>query len=393
MQIMVNRRRALNAPTLNDIARAVGVSRTTVSNAFNRPDQLSPELRDKVLSAAQQLGYAGPNPVARILRTGRADAIGLVFGDSLPYAVDDPAALGFLRGVSQVCQESNTGLLMLSAMDVDTAEKTIMRAAIDGVILYSMPHPSKVVERVLERRLPTVNVDQALLQHVPSVTIDDRGAARRLAEHLLALGHRRLGILTMGARDEKRALSKVSAASLVPCSPCEDRIMGYLDAVHAIDNTTGDSGDDSGAGNEADVDETADNGIARESDVPVWNCGPNDEDAAMAAALQILRRPDRPTAILATSDRVAIGILRAAERLSLGVPDDLSVVGFDDIPSAEHVRPALTTMRQPLFDKGVIAARMLLLEDEPSEDHTLTTELVVRASSGPAPSEVKLVYS
>ena len=86
------------SPTLLDVARAAGVSRTTVSNAFNRPDQLSAELRERVLATAREMGYAGPNPMARMLRTGRAGAIGVVFSDRLTYAVTDPAAVAFLQG-------------------------------------------------------------------------------------------------------------------------------------------------------------------------------------------------------------------------------------------------------------------------------------------------------
>src|SRR5918999_3377061 len=117
------------APTLLDVARAAGVSRTTVSNAFNRPDQLSAELRQRVLATARELGYAGPNPMARMLRTGRAGAIGVVFSERLPYNVTDPASVALLEGIAQVCDQEDAALLILSAVDEEAARRVVSRAA------------------------------------------------------------------------------------------------------------------------------------------------------------------------------------------------------------------------------------------------------------------------
>lgn len=347
-------------PTLKELADAVGVSRTTASNAFNRPDQLSPALRDRILSEAHRLGYPGPNPAARMLRTGRAGAIGLVFADPLPYAVGDPTAVAFLQGVARVCERAEAGLLLIPAFNPGAARSTIQAAAVDGFILYCLPFPGATVDEVLERRLPVVAVDLEAPPAVPRVGIDDRAGARMAAAHLLGLGHRRFGVIALdllpdghaGPVDEERRAAATYRTTV-------DRLDGYLEALTAA-------------------------GIWPES-VPVEECPGNSETAACAAASVLLRRSPRPTAILAMSDRLAFGVLRAAADAGLDVPRDLSVIGFDDIPMAAHAAPPLTTIRQPLVDKGAVAAGLLIGEIDRQSPVLLGTELVVRASTGPAP--------
>jgi DNA-binding LacI/PurR family transcriptional regulator len=348
------------APTLQDLATALGVSRTTVSNAFNRPDQLSPELRERVLEKARALGYPGPNPMARMLRTGHAGAIGLVFSDDLPYAVSDPTAIALLQGIARVCQQAGTGLLILPAKDAETARRTIGHAAVDGFILYCMPDGSDVAAGVLERGLPVVTVDQPGLPDLPAVCIDDRAGAEAAAAHAIGLGHRRLAVLSLdllpdgwsGPVDEAR-LSAARYAGMV------SRIEGYRAAAAAagIDPRT----------------------------IPIDERPGNTEEGGAAGARALLMRDPRPTALLCMSDRLALGALQAAAELGLDVPGDLSVIGFDDIPVASQVTPALTTVRQPLVEKGVLAAELLLTSTEPPRKHLLRAELVSRGSSGPVP--------
>jgi DNA-binding LacI/PurR family transcriptional regulator len=338
--------------TLEGLARILGVSRTTVSNAFNRPDQLSAQLRDKVLTAAQEMGYPGPNPMARMLRTGRTGAIGLVFSEPLPYAFDDATAIALLQGVAQVCERVAASLLILPAVDNDAAENTVRNAAVDGFILYCLPTESPVVSQVLERRLPVVAVDQPNLTGVPSVGIDDRLAACQAATHLTELGHRRLAIISLGLHPDGYA-GPVDARrrAQITFKGTALRLIGYEDAMRA-----------------ARLDPLA---------VPVEECSSNSEDAAYQAAMVLLKRDPRPTGILAMSDRLAIGALRAAEQFDLTVPQDLSVIGFDDIPLAARVRPSLTTIHQPLVEKGVVAAELLLGETKRAHANLLSTRLIV----------------
>ncbi len=188
--------------TLRDLAKSLGVSKTTVSNAFSRPDQLSPALRDRVLEAARAEGYAGPDPVARMLRTGRAGALGLILPESLPFALDDPSTSELIRGIADACEERRLGLLVIPGASRVRDPRAITDVAVDGFIAYSLPSDTAVLHQVLARGVPVVVVDEPRLPGVATVSIDDPGGARLAARHLLELGHRRLGIVTLPFRSD-----------------------------------------------------------------------------------------------------------------------------------------------------------------------------------------------
>ena len=349
--------------TLRDVARAAGVSRTTVSNAFNRPDQLSAAARDRILDIARGLGYHGPNPMARKLRTGRIGAVGLVFGDTLPYAFSDQAAILFLHGVGRACEAAGYSLLIIPTTDQGAAQTTVREALVDGFIIYTAPS-EEVVSQVFDRNLPVVTVDRARVPGVAAVRVDDRAGAKTMAEHVLAAGHRRLGIIVprLSATGEHAGLVDRSRRAAITYAVCADRIGGYLDAAA-----------------DAGIDPLA---------VPIDERPENHEEAGLAAALNLLSLTPRPTAILAMTDRMALGALRAARELGLRVPEDVSIAGFDDLPAASEADPPLTTVRQPLVDKGEQAAELLFGPQQQSGLHIITTELVVRRSTGRAPADI-----
>jgi DNA-binding LacI/PurR family transcriptional regulator len=222
-------------PTLLDVARAAGVSRTTVSNAFNRPDQLSAEMRQRVLATARELRYGGPHPMARMLRTGRAGAIGVVFSDRLTYAVTDPAAAAFLQGIAEACEQEDAALLILSAVDEDAARRVVRQAAVDGFIIYCLATETGVITAILERGQPVVAVDEPGFAHGPGVGIADRAGARQAAEHLVGLGHRQVAIISMETRpdgyfgplDAARRAGSVYAVT-------DHRRAGYEDGLAAL---------------------------------------------------------------------------------------------------------------------------------------------------------------
>jgi DNA-binding LacI/PurR family transcriptional regulator len=356
--------------TLRDLAVSLGVSKTTVSNAFSRPDQLSPELRARVLEAARAAGYAGPDPLARMLMTRRAGAIGLILPESLPFALDDPVASELIRGIADACEERRLGLLVLPGGLHAADPRMITSVAVDGFVAYSLPRGSSGLEAALGRGVPLVVVDQPRLPGVAIVVMDDAGGAREAARHLLALGHRRFGIVTL------------------PCHP--DGYTGPGDptriATSAFDVTAARF-----AGYAAAL---AEAGIAVE-EVPFFECAHGDEALGAAAAGHLFAQEDRLTAILAMSDRLAIGVMAAARAAGLAVPGDVSVTGFDDIAAAARARPALTTVHQELRLKGYAAARLLLdasveltkTDGAPAgdEDLGLPFELVVRRSTAAPP--------
>ncbi|WP_288481773.1 substrate-binding domain-containing protein [uncultured Deinococcus sp.] len=337
--------------TLRDLARTLGVSVATVSNAYNRPDQLSPELRERVLQVARELGYAGPDPLARSLRRGRSGVIGVVYDAPLDYAFADPAAAIFLGSLAQVIQQDALNLLLLAcAQDA----LPVRGAGVDGFVVYCAAEGSELLDAVLERGLPTVLVDQQAQPRAARVGIDDVGGARAAAAHLEALGHRHIGVLCLELGPDPRS-GEVNAdreAQLAYHTTAE-RLRGYRLGA---------------PGAELYLAETEQ----------------NTREGGEAQAAALLRAHPEITALLCMSDVLAQGALRAAAALALNVPGDLSVVGYDDLPGSAALD--LTTVWQPTADKGEEVGRALLalLAGEAAADLSLPTRLSVRGSAGPA---------
>jgi DNA-binding LacI/PurR family transcriptional regulator len=341
--------------TLRDVARLVGVSHTTVSNAFSRPDQISPELRDKILAAARSVHYPGPNPAARMLMSGFANTIALVYADPLYHAFEDPATSAFVGGVAEACDQRGLGLLLLQGGG--TSLRTILSAAVDGLIIYSMSKEGETIRTLADRGLPMVVVDQPLLPKVPFIGIDDRAAARACARHLKELGHQNVAILTFKlGSDAHDGLIERDRLQGICFEIPRRRIEGYLQGLGAVD---------------------------RGPAAMIWECFHSNEESGRAAAEGLFKITPRPTAILATSDRLAIGVIKAAASHRLRVPQDLAVVGFDDIPAAGLITPRLTTVRQPMAEKGRSAVSRLLKENSQLR-LKLPAELIVRESTVPA---------
>ena len=204
-----HRRRA----TLASLAAELKVSRTTISNAYNRPDQLSADLRERILATAKRIGYAGPDPVARSLRTRRAGAVGLVIAEPLTYSFSDPAALNFVAGLAESCEEVGQGLLLVAVgprRSVDEGSNAVVSAGVDGFVVYAAADDDPYLQLVLQRQLPVVVVDQpADVPGASRVGIDDRTAMRELADYVIGLGHREIGLLTMRLGNERVAAGRI----------------------------------------------------------------------------------------------------------------------------------------------------------------------------------------
>ena len=298
-------------PTLATVAAAVGVSRMTVSNAFNRPDQLSPELRERILKVARQLGYSGPNPLARTLSRGETGNVGVVFDYPLTLALTDPATVELLRGVAAGCEEREKGLALVPRIAGRDAE-LIQNALVDGFVLYCVRGQDVRLDAVRDRRLPYVLIDHQAVDGADSVNIDDRGAARSMVEHLTALGHRRFGI-AMGWDAEWTSAAEIEAAIDTEHHVSAQRLAGWRDGLQDAGIEWHDVAAASGPG--------------------------FDRQTGRIAGLRLLDRAQPPTAIVAFSDVLALGVLDAATQRGVGVPDQLSIVGFDDVPEAAHSDP------------------------------------------------------
>ncbi|MFC9689817.1 LacI family DNA-binding transcriptional regulator [Kribbella sp. NPDC056951] len=337
--------------TLKTVAKAVGVSPSTVSNAYNKPDQLSAALRDRILATARELGYAGPDASARALRSGKAGAIGVLFTDKLSYAFSDPFAVGFLAGLAEVAEEFRTSLLLmpLSSTDIDNGS-AVQQAAIDGAAIFCVPHGHPALEILAARGIPAVSTDKRDFTE-DWVAIDEFEAATPMGEHLARLGHRDLVVLV-----DKAELTGGRVVELdwdeIGCTDCELRIQGMLKAMP-------------------------------DAHVRLVSGGHNAFSSGQAGASWVLDSQDRPTAIVGLSDVQALGAMEAMRVRGLVPGRDLTVTGFDDIPAAEPA--GLTTIRQPIKDKGRRVGRVLLDPTTTERQVLLDTELIVRSSSGPAP--------
>jgi DNA-binding LacI/PurR family transcriptional regulator len=348
---------------MSAVAAELGVSAMTVSNAYNRPDQLSADLRERVFETARRLGYPGPNPLARGLRRGRAGAVGLIYDTRLGYAVRDPAALAFLAGVCGPAEAAGLGLLLLpGSLPAERSAAALETALVDGLIVYSVAEGDRVLAAARERRLPTVIVDQPRVPGLPLVGIDDRAAAEAAAAHLVELGHRRFGVISFGLSPDGRDGPAGPARQRAARYPVtRARLRGYAEALRAA-------------------------GIAW-SRVPVHECAGSGRSLGRAAADSLLDARPRPTALLATSDQLAIGAIEAAGARGLAVPAELSVAGFDDAPGSEAPLP-LTTIQQDHALKGRRAAELVLARvrgEGAAARTTLGHRLVVRDSTAAPP--------
>lgn len=351
--------------TLQTVADRVGVSRMTVSNAFSRPDQLSAELRARVLAAAADLGYVGPDPAARALARGSAGAVGVLFTDS-QGAFRDPIAAEFFASVAEALEPTG---LALSLLPTTTSGPRVAARDVpmDAALVYACAGETEALAWLERRRVPLVFVDQdPTVPGASSVLLDDRPGARAAAQHLLDLGHRRIALLTTAHGQPPGPVPDAAHAGVGYVS--RERVEGWMSAL-------GPAG----------------------ADVVAVNLDDNLEEDALEAARTTLTLPDRPTGVLCFSDVVAWAVVRVAHELGLSVPGDVSVVGYDDSVLARTVTPALTTVRQDLDAKGRAAARAIERvvatpgapppARPPAPEHVVVpTQLVVRASTGPAPS-------
>lgn len=335
----------MSATTIRDVARYAGVGVGTVSRVLNDSPEVSPSTRNKVLSAIEALDYT-PNPIARRLSLGKTLTIAVI----APFFTR-PSVVERLRGIEHVVAESEYDLIVFN---VETSSRrdayfrnVSRRERVDGLIIISLLPRDDDVVRLKQGGTPVVLVDVSHPEF-SQVIIDDVHGGWQATQHLLSLGHRNIGFLS----DYEDSSFYFTAN--------RDRFTGYCKALKEA-------------------------GIAYRSDYSVH--GSHSRSSAFEMAMRLLSLPDRPTAVFATSDTLAIGVLEAAQEMGLQIPDDLSVIGYDDIEIAEYLQ--LTTIRQSLFESGAEGVKLLLQElDEPPPAPVqllLPTELVQRGTTAPPP--------
>jgi DNA-binding LacI/PurR family transcriptional regulator len=346
--------------TVKTLAAALGVSPATVSNAYNRPDQLSPQLRERILTTAEEFGYPGPDAAGRTLRMGRADAVGVLLAERLSYAFSDPFAIEFLTGLSEVVEEHGISIVLMplsrrgpsSGTDLDQADVTAVRQAnIDALTILSLPadHPAAMLARARGIRLVTTSASSD--PDSSWVAIDDFGAGVMVGEHLANLGHRDIAVIVetnqpAGSPGHRLDIAELSFLDYAA------RVAGLRKAIPGH--------------------------------VMIVSGGHNSIESGASAIRWLLGRDELPTAVVGLSDVLALGALQALTRHGLGTPADVSVCGFDDIPAAGTAN--LTTVHQPIREKGVHVGRLLIDSESRPRQVLLPISLVARGSTGTAPT-------
>ena len=343
-------------PTLAAVAALAGVSVSTASLAFSRSGPVSLATRERVLAAAVQLGYAGPDPRARSLRQGRSGIIAAVLEETVLQGFRDPVKIAFLDGIAQEIAGSGRALLLVPDVGDDPVSSTLDTAAIDAVVLLGCsPHIARSIEITRRRSIPIVALGSTPFSDVLSVTLDDRAATSTLARHLHALGHRRVAVIALPVESSRRRGRLTSAwEASATVSTATDRLAGAREVFPDL--------------------------------VTLVTAG-SLVDEGLLAGRELLAGPAtiRPTAVIAQSDLLAAGVIRAAQELGLDVPREVSVVGFDGIRLDNVIAHDLTTMVQPAAEQGATAARMVLamLADERPGAARFTSEFHLGNTTAP----------
>ena len=343
-------------PTLRQVADAAGVSVMTASYVYSQPERVAPGTAVKVRAAAERLGYPGPHPGARSLRRGRAGSLGVILGERLTYAFDDPQAARFLAGVAEVCAAEGVGLTLVPIAGAASDVQRVSEAVVDGFIVWTTSDDDPVLDAVAASGLPAVVHAGPRRRGLPVIGIDDRAAAAAIGR-LAFTGAARPVVLSFPAdRDRARALRTGSPGPAVTYPVTRHRWDGFLDAWRQAGGAP--------------------------AGLRVALCPANATAYGEAFAEELFRGDDPPDAIAAMSDELALGALRAAARTGRAVPASVAITGWDDTDAAAPA--GLTTLRQSLRDQGRRCAHIALGHREPSaEQDPPSWQVIQRTSTRP----------
>lgn len=339
-------------PTLAAVAALAGVSASTASLAFSGAGPVAEATRERVRAAARQLGYAGPDPFAQSLRRGRSGIIGVVMEDRLSDAFRDPINVAMLDGIADALGSENLSLLLLTETGDSATDYSL--APMDGVILIGCSRELDApVTAFRQRGIPIVAIEAEPMPDVTPIDLDNRAATVRGAQYLRELGHSRVALVTLPLEGSREG------GELTVDREAQSRAHTTVERIRG----------------------------ARE--VFPWAAGvvatASSVDAGLEAGRAVLARHPRPTAVIAQSDLLALGVMRAAEEAGLTVPQDLSVLGFDGARIEGATPHVLTTLAQPAVDKGRAAGRAVidLLAGREVAPVRFTSELRIGTTTAP----------
>ena len=343
----------INGVTIEDVAREADVSTATVSRVMNGNDGVRDKTRQKVLDTAKRLGYV-VNQQAKRLAGGHSNVIGLMVREVVTGYVGE-----IIRGIDEMLAEFDYDLMLHTTHRKGTDEAShvmsLTRSLADGLLLVLPREPGNYLQTLRQLQFPHVLIDHiGLNDGSPAVSATNRKGAFEGTRYLIALGHRQIGFIT--------------GDMSLGCS--RERLDGYREALQAADIS---------------VD-------------PTLICkGTFHQPEGYICARTLLQLPNPPTAIFASNDVMAFGVMEAARDLGLRIPDDVSIIGFDDIPQSSSVNPPLTTVKQPLQEMGRVATQVLMecvREGRPCQTLTeLPTELVIRQSCAAPKARARLTHT
>lgn len=348
--------------TIAHVAREAGVSTSTASVVFSGKVNVAEATREKVLAAAARLGYAGPDPRAASLRTGRSGIVGVVLGGELRDAFLDPVTTAMMDGLTDALAALSAGILLLRDDPREDEPPPISDAPVDAVVLIGCSSRARTALEVVRRRgLPVVVIEGDAGDDAPQITLNNREASAQISRHVHMLGHRRAATITLPldvARDRTQLTpERVDGATV---TVTVDRLAGFWEVYPQAPGVSA-------------------RGSLVDEGVLAARMLLTDVDGAL--------RADRPTAIVAQSDLLAVGAIRAAEELGLRVPQDLTVVGFDGIATDGIGSLELTTMAQPALEKGRAAGEQVarMLNGEQGESVYFACEFRAGETAAPPP--------
>ena len=332
--------------TLEEIAKLAKVSRSTVSRVINDDPKVSEATRERVQAVVHRLNYH-PNAAARGLAAGRTRILGLLIPMGVAAVFTDPYHPLVIQGVASACNaHEHSVMLWLAEPEFErrTISQILHNGLIDGVILASQMVDDPLLQSLIQSELPFILIGRHPNdKRVSYVDVDNINSAREMVAYLLRLGRRCVATIT----GPHNMIAGV------------DRLEGYHAALR-------------------------DRGVPPDPNLII--SGDFTEESGYTAMQHLL--PMKPDAVFAASDTMAVGAIRAIRQTGLRVPEDVAVAGFDDVPFAARSDPPLTTVRQPIHRAGAVAAETLIdmIANPSSQPHRiiLPTELVIRASTGPA---------
>lgn len=329
----------------------LGVTHTTVSNAFNNPGKLSDSLRKRIIDYAHSVNFYGPDNLGRALRTGRSNAIGIIFNDTLSYVFTDSHDVQLMQGIAGECDQNGVSIILIPLYNGQGALASVINTAVDGYILNATHSNDQIIAKALSKNLPVVTTDFKIPPH-SSVSIDNYRAMKEICLHLLEKGHREFGIISFPSLQGRNGLT-----------PLSEDVYGDNDVMLTRVNSCVDT--------------------FREWNIELNKCflceTPHHEKFGEIAAQELRAINPGITAFICLSDRFAQGAINYCRKTGLNIPQDLAITGFDNIPRSEN-EIGLTTIAQDPVKKGGIAAA-LLLEGRANIHYDLEFALIIRGST------------